>query len=1082
MIETNPSQMIASQEVHVLAIGINSNAGLLDLTGEHFKVEKIDALEAGMQQLREADYDIVFMSDSALQGETVHVVREFKRRYPILPLCIVTERDDMNFLTELMSAGVDDILAQDLSGAQAEQRILLQMRQRKQNRLQAHRNATLHSVTIHSQRLHQAETPTELLRAIVEVVCGYLGHYGVAVAIEEGRQQHLYAGTEKHKRNLFESIIALDPLSPMGQVLGSQSLRIFNDLKGLEEADTYIPISVLSDAQSAIVLPLKYGNQMMGVLGIFSTEKDSFSFDDLAAYELLTSHFGSAYYNAHHYEVAFNSVRASRYSLNAWQRLTNLYDMVEVTNTLTDLLNGVDGVSNVLVWVDSLMTQDGHIFMNGSNEDGINALDAMHRRGELRQLIDDRFNDQMRPRIYWQKNSLHEVIRPLFKALQGQQLLFAPLIGSMQTILGGVFISSSSAQEFSVQEINLVESLTHAAAQTVERNTVLDEMQNQKTQLQEQKGRLEAVMTSIREGIFCVDDTGCVVIANPQFSELTGIRPSAVLQKEQSTVIEAIAKLTSNQQEAVNELERSIDQVMSNDYSGENYPIVELYFVEQDTHISIEFANINPNDHSQGWVGFVRDMSQSNALVQQSANQELLSTLIEDIGIPYTSLHQEIVTLREHHGDIGFRKREQLLEQLEQNVGSAERMWSNFAQLYNVEISGIELERVQVDPADLVDDVLRSRRMSKYFGLISVQRQPPSVTVDVDERHLKQAIINLIEYMMDVSGGNARITMHVKPEAENVLIVLQDKGPGLTEQQLNTLFEPMTDGAMTGGLSQIGVFLAQKLIMQHEGTLQVESSLGMGIIFEISLPTLETNAVAESSRITAANTDGKALSIMIVEGRKRLLESAHTIIQRQRHELFIERNSRNALRTLGLTHLHVVLVETDALDMDAMELCQQIRKQSEVPIIIVSDKDREEERIDALQQGADYIGLPMSEKEFLARIQKSAQQAVTGGAPEPPLEVGDVYINFSQRRVYLDGQAIELTAKEYDLLKVLAMNKDQVLTHHQLLSKVWGPEYRDATQYLWVNVSRLRKKLEPNKNSPRYIHTEPGTGYVFREP
>ena len=99
-----------------------------------------------------------------------------------------------------------------------------------------------------------------------------------------------------------------------------------------------------------------------------------------------------------------------------------------------------------------------------------------------------------------------------------------------------------------------------------------------------------------------------------------------------------------------------------------------------------------------------------------------------------------------------------------------------------------------------------------------------------------------------------------------------------------------------------------------------------------------------------------------------------------------------------------------------------------------------------------------------------------------PLDLGDLYIDFARREVFLFNKPIELTRIEYDLLHTLAVNENQVLTHKQLLDKVWGPEYQAETQYLWVNVSRLRKKLEPTPDSPRYIHTQQGVGYVFRRP
>jgi DNA-binding response OmpR family regulator len=171
-------------------------------------------------------------------------------------------------------------------------------------------------------------------------------------------------------------------------------------------------------------------------------------------------------------------------------------------------------------------------------------------------------------------------------------------------------------------------------------------------------------------------------------------------------------------------------------------------------------------------------------------------------------------------------------------------------------------------------------------------------------------------------------------------------------------------------------------------------------------------------------------------------------------------------------------------DANSLDICERIRKRTPVPIIMIADEPSEAEKVRSFELGADeYIARPMSNDEAMARVngilkRRTRVEEVT----LEPLDLGDLYIDFARREVFLSNLPLELTRIEYDLLHTLAINEGHVLTHKQLLEKVWGPEYQGETQYLWVNVSRLRKKLEPSPDSPRYIHTQQGVGYEFRRP
>jgi two-component system KDP operon response regulator KdpE len=171
--------------------------------------------------------------------------------------------------------------------------------------------------------------------------------------------------------------------------------------------------------------------------------------------------------------------------------------------------------------------------------------------------------------------------------------------------------------------------------------------------------------------------------------------------------------------------------------------------------------------------------------------------------------------------------------------------------------------------------------------------------------------------------------------------------------------------------------------------------------------------------------------------------------------------------------------------MDGYEVCQRIREFSTVPVIMLTAKAREPDKLKGFEVGADdYLTKPFHSKELLARV-----RAVLRRAKHPEevranasFECGDLAINYAQHRVFVGGDEVALTATEYRLLRQLALNANCIMLHEQLLTEVWGPEYRDEIDYLRAYIRYLRRKIEPEPSAPRYILTTPGVGYMLSCP
>ena len=220
--------------------------------------------------------------------------------------------------------------------------------------------------------------------------------------------------------------------------------------------------------------------------------------------------------------------------------------------------------------------------------------------------------------------------------------------------------------------------------------------------------------------------------------------------------------------------------------------------------------------------------------------------------------------------------------------------------------------------------------------------------------------------------------------------------------------------------------------------------------------------------------------VLIVDDEPQIRRFLRASLQSHDYAVVEAENGKEAVRACTVQRPDLVVLDLGLPDMDGMDVISLLREWSTVPIIVLSIRSDDADKIDALDRGAnDYVTKPFSMGELLARMRVALRQGAREADSDPVVTAGDMSIDFAKRRVPLNGNPVKLSRKDYDLLRILASHPTKVVTHQQLLQEVWGQAYVEETQYLRVYIGQLRQKLEKDPASPRCLLTEPGVGYRF---
>jgi two-component system KDP operon response regulator KdpE len=222
--------------------------------------------------------------------------------------------------------------------------------------------------------------------------------------------------------------------------------------------------------------------------------------------------------------------------------------------------------------------------------------------------------------------------------------------------------------------------------------------------------------------------------------------------------------------------------------------------------------------------------------------------------------------------------------------------------------------------------------------------------------------------------------------------------------------------------------------------------------------------------------------ILVIDDEPQIRRALRAGLERAGHAVAVAENGEQGLDAAATAPPDLVILDLAMPGIDGFAVCEELRRWSKAPIIVLSVRDEEDDKIRALDLGADdYLTKPFGVGELMARVRANLRRATADAEPaERNFKSGPLEIDFVHRQVFVDRNEVHLTPTEYDLLNCMIAYRNKVLTHRQLRAKVWGPEYADDPHVLRVHIANLRNKIEADPTRPRFIHTETRIGYRFR--
>jgi PAS domain S-box-containing protein len=601
--------------------------------------------------------------------------------------------------------------------------------------------------------------------------------------------------------------------------------------------------------------------------------------------------------------------------------------------------------------------------------------------------------------------------------------------------------------------------------------------------LHHEYARLESLLESLNVGLFLVNNKGIIREVNQQLIDLLDVSMEKLVGQSYHILFSNLISIVDEPEILQHNLEKAATAVNER-------PIVEFTLIsEHPRYFEMTFFPVwNDQGLLYGWGGLVQDITEDRERL--SWKLEMLSVLSHDIRSPLATLKGQTTALLANFRHWGDEMNLDFLEGINRSTDKLIHQVERSLALTRVEAGRLGLRPEACELENILTQAVE--RISGPFDQthIVVELEGDLPEVRADPARVEEVIVNLLENALRYSPSDQGIVMGARVAEPMLEISVTDHGPGVPEEKQGLIFEKYSKADHKSEGSGLGLYISRQIVEAHGGRIRVESppkGMERGARFTFTLPIMPTEVKAKAvqrekiAEFEKVRETEEGLRVLVVEDEPDFQELLRTILKKEGYRVEVAPDGPTAIDIVHTSAPDIILLDWMMPGMNGLSTCRNIRRWTNAPILMVTSRTAQEDLIAALDAGADdYVTKPFKTPEFLARIQALARRRKEWADEEPDrFTVDGLSINFDTYEVWRSGERVELTPTEFDLLAYMIHNRGLVLTYDQLMDHLYGVEKDRNRHDLFVHVSRLRKKIEPVPDEPRYITTRWGVGYSF---
>ncbi len=494
-------------------------------------------------------------------------------------------------------------------------------------------------------------------------------------------------------------------------------------------------------------------------------------------------------------------------------------------------------------------------------------------------------------------------------------------------------------------------------------------------------------------------------------------------------------------------------------------------------------------------IGVIQDLTPV-AEVERLRN-EFPGIVSHELRTPLTAIKGSAATVLGSRRPVSEQEAREFFEIIDEQADRLRDLVDNLLDMTRIETGYLSVSVEANGLEAMLTEAKAVFQRSDSLQELQIQLPDDAPMVNADSTRIVQVLTNLLTNAAKFSPVASPIGINVTHDGVYVTIQIRDRGRGIPKDRLPHLFRKFSrvhDDAGRGlAGTGLGLAICKGIVEAHGGRIWADSAgTGRGATFSFTLPV----ATAPKTAIKAATANrtehlgrvrrpGERTKILAVDVDSQVRRYLQRSLEEGGYHVILTDEPNRVMDLLEDEQPDLVLLDIVLSGTSGYDLLRSIREVSGVPVVFLTARDREEDMVNALKSGADdYITKPFSPSELLARIEVSLRRRLIPDQIEvrPTFTLGELSLNFGERRVTVGGNPISISATEYKVLYELATHAGLVLTHDQILHRVWGPEYSGETDLVRSFIRNLRRKLGDDARNPTYVFTEPQVGYRMPRP